>query len=106
MDTTTGQGIDARNKLANDLKRVIKDAEELLRSSGQQVDEGYQVARAKFESTLTSAKSGLSSLQGNVFDSSREALANTNQYVQEHPWQSVGVGALAGLVLGMWLGRR
>ncbi len=100
------QGVDARNRLVNDLKMVIKDAEDLLKSSGQQVDEGYQAARAKFETTLSSAKSGLSSLQGNVFATSREALANTHQYVQEHPWQSVGVGALAGLVIGMWLGRR
>ncbi|KIF81231.1 DUF883 family protein [Noviherbaspirillum autotrophicum] len=105
MDTTQ-QGTDVRNRLVNDLKLVIKDAEELLRSSGQQVDVGYQAARAKFESTVSNAKSGLTSLQGNVFANSREALANTNQYVQEHPWQSVSVGALAGLVLGMWLGRR
>ncbi|MGE5652075.1 YqjD family protein [Noviherbaspirillum sp. UKPF54] len=105
MDTTR-QGTDVRNRLVDDLKLVIKDAEELLRSSGQQVDEGYQAARAKFESTLSNARGGLTSLQGNVFASSREALANTNQYVQEHPWQSVSVGALAGLVLGMWLGRR
>lgn len=103
---TTRQGTDVRNRLVDDLKLVIKDAEELLRSSGQQVDEGYQAARAKFESTLSNARGGLTSLQGNVFASSREALANTNQYVQQHPWQSVSVGALAGLVLGMWLGRR
>lgn len=105
MDTTR-QGTDVRDRLVDDLKLVIKDAEELLRSSGQQVDEGYQAVRAKFESTLSNARGGLTSLQGNVFASSREALANTNQYVQEHPWQSVSVGALAGLVLGMWLGRR
>ncbi|HJV53081.1 MAG TPA: DUF883 family protein [Noviherbaspirillum sp.] len=103
---TNAQGADARNRLVNDLKMVIKDAEDLLKSSGQQVDDGYQAARARFESTLNSARSGLTSLQGNVFASSREALTNTHQYVQGHPWQSVGVGALAGLVLGMWLGRR
>lgn len=103
---TTEQGTDVRNRLVNDLKLVIKDAEDLLRSSGQQVDEGYQAARAKFESTLGNARTGLSSLQGNVFTSSRDALVSTNQYVQEHPWQSVGVGALAGLVMGLWFGRR
>lgn len=101
-----GQTSEVRNRLVDDLKLVIKDAEDLLRSTGQQVDEGYQAARARFESTLSTAKSGLTSVQGNLLTTSRDALNNTNHYVQEHPWQSVGVGALAGLVLGLWLGRK
>jgi ElaB/YqjD/DUF883 family membrane-anchored ribosome-binding protein len=99
-------GGELRDRLLDDLRLVIKDAEDLLRSTGQQVDEGYQLARTRFESTLSSAKSGLSTLEDRVTASTRDALETTDQYVQSHPWQSVGVGALAGLVVGLWLGRR
>ncbi|WP_136418849.1 DUF883 family protein [Herbaspirillum sp. ST 5-3] len=95
-----------RDRLLDDLRLVIKDAEDLLRNTSQQVDDGYRMARARFESTLTSAKSGLSSLEESISAGARDAIDTTDQYVQSHPWQSVGVGALAGLVIGLWLGRR
>lgn len=95
-----------RERLLEDLKLVIKDAEDLLRSTGQQVDDGYQLARSRFESSLSSAKTNLSSLEQQVTEGAREAIETTDQYVHEHPWQSVGIGALAGVVIGLWLGRR
>lgn len=103
---TTGRGADVRDRLVNDLKLVIRDAEDLLRNTGQQMGEGYQAARTKFEKTLSNARGDLSTLEERFLDSSREALETTHQYVQEHPWQSVGVSALAGLVVGLWLGRK
>jgi len=103
---TTGQRNDFRDRLIDDLRLVIKDAEDLLRTTGQQVDEGYQVARARFESTLSSAKSGLTTLEDRVSTTARDALETTNDYVQANPWQAVGAGALAGLVIGLLIGRR
>ena len=91
----TGIGGDIRDRLLEDLKLVVKDAEDLLRSTGQQVDESYRTARARFESTLSDARTG-----------ARDALETTQNYVQENPWQAVGVGAAAGLVIGLLIGRR
>jgi len=105
MDNT-GLSADIRDRLLEDLKLVIKDAEDLLRSTGQQVDEGYRAARARFESTLSGAKNSLSTLEGRVATGARDALDTTQQYVQSNPWQAVGIGALAGLAIGLWIGRR
>lgn len=103
---TTGLGGDIRDRLLEDLRLVIKDAEDLLRSTGQQVDEGYRLARARFESTLSGAKSSLSTLEGRVTTSARDAIDTTQEYVQANPWQAVGIGALAGLAIGLLIGRR
>lgn len=103
--SATGSG-GGREDLVDDLKLVIKDAEELLRSTGKQVDEGYQVARARFESTLGNAKNSLYGLEEQLSESAREALQQTDEYVKQHPWQSVGAGMLAGLIAGLLLGRR
>jgi ElaB/YqjD/DUF883 family membrane-anchored ribosome-binding protein len=102
MDTTE-QTSTGRDKLVNDLKLVIKDAEELLKTTGQQ---GYQSARARFESTLQNAKLGLDNVQGRVSTGTRDAVETTGRYVQENPWQAVGIGAVAGLVIGLLVGRK
>lgn len=103
---SNGQHGGSREKLLDDLRLVMHDAEELLRTTGQQMDEGYQVARARFESTLSDAKTSLSALEQQVVTGARDALETTDQYVKSNPWQSVGIGALAGLVVGLWFGRR
>lgn len=105
MDKTGLDG-QTRDKLIGDLKLVIRDAEELLRNTGQQMDDGYQAARAKFESTLSNARNELSTLEDRFMAGTRDAMDSADQYVQENPWQAVGVGALAGLVIGLLLGRR
>jgi ElaB/YqjD/DUF883 family membrane-anchored ribosome-binding protein len=102
----TGLNGDTRNKLIDDLKQVTDNAEELLRNSGQQMGERYQTARAKFESTLSTARDELSSLEERVMDGTRDAIDTADQYVQKNPWQAVGVGALAGLLIGLLVGRR
>lgn len=96
---------DARDNLANSLKAVIRDAEELLKNTGQQVDDNYQTAKARFESTLSSARSGLDSAQESVIARTRDAMKTTDDYVQDNPWRSVGIAAVAGVVIGLLLGR-
>jgi ElaB/YqjD/DUF883 family membrane-anchored ribosome-binding protein len=106
METNRAQHSQPRERLLDDLKMVMKDAEDLLRNTRQQAGEGYQAARARFESTLGSAKTRLSSLEADVAENAREAMKKTDQYVQSNPWQAVGAGAVAGLLVGLLIGRR
>lgn len=103
---TTNQG----ETLGADMKNAAMDAGESLKESGQefgeQMNEGYRNARARFQDTLSQAKSGLSDMQQNVGARTRDAMDSTDQYVREHPWQSVGIGAAVGVVLGFLMMRR
>lgn len=103
---TIGLGGDIRDRLLEDLRLVVKDAEDLLRTTGQQVDEGYRLARARFESTLSTARTNLSDIEERVAEGTRDAIESTQQYVKENPWQAVGIGAVAGLAIGLLIGRR
>lgn len=103
--SATGSG-NGREGLIEDLKLVIKDAEDLLRSTGKQVDDGYQVARARFESTLSDARQSLSGLEEQLAVQAREAVEQADAYVRENPWQAIGIGAVAGLIAGLMIGRR
>lgn len=102
--TGNGQGGQTRDRLLDDIKMVLREAEELLRSTGQQAGEGYQVARERFESKLSSAKDSISELEEQLSVTARETMENTDRYVKENPWQAVAVGALAGIALGVAIG--
>ena len=91
-----------RNRLIDDLKLVVKDAEDLLRNTSSQA----QAARTRFESTLSSVSDSLSTLEDRFLDTSREALDTAQDYVQKNPWQAIGISALAGLVVGVLISNR
>lgn len=94
-----------KEQLLSDLNAVIKDAEELLHNSEQQAGEGFKTARAKFESTLRNAKRQVVHVEEMVVARTKEAAKATDVYVKENPWQSVGIAAGVGLLVGLLIGR-
>lgn len=92
--------------LLDDLKLILKDVEDLLRGTGSQARENYQLARTLFESTLGSTRTGLSDAEQILTETTREAIETADAYVRENPWQAVGIGAAAGLVIGLMISRR
>ncbi|HEX9172262.1 MAG TPA: DUF883 family protein [Telluria sp.] len=97
IPTQTG----ARDQLINDLKTVVQDAQAWLSHGGQLTGDELKAARAKLERTLSNAREDLAHLNETVVARTREAAKATDEYVQEHPWKSVAVGAAAGLLLGL-----
>lgn len=96
----------ARDQLMSDLKTVIQDAEAWLRNGSVMTGEELQAAKAKFERTLTSAKADLIRFEETVVEKTKEAAKATDEYVHENPWKAVGVGAAAGVIIGMLIARR
>ena len=93
-------------KLLDDLRQVIHDAEELLRATAGQAGEQISKVRERAEASLRTAKEQLSTIGDTAADAARCASERTDAYVRTNPWIAVGVGALAGLVAGMVIGRR
>lgn len=65
------------DRILDDLRRVVDDAESLLRET-----------------------SGL------VGERARDAARDTEHYVRRNPWQAVGIAAGVGLLLGVLISRR
>jgi ElaB/YqjD/DUF883 family membrane-anchored ribosome-binding protein len=102
IPTKTG----ARDQLMSDLKSVIQDAESWLRNGSQMTGEELAAARAKFERTLSGAKADLIRLEETVVQRTKEAARATDEFVTTNPWKAVGVGAAAGVLIGMLIARR
>jgi len=95
-----------KEKLMEDLRQVVADAEELLRATANQAGEGAATARARIQESLQVVKTRMVAAEDAVIERTREAAKVTDQYVHENPWKSVGASAVVGVVIGMLIARR
>lgn len=96
----------AKDRLIKDFRTVITDAEELLKATANQTGERVSAARERVEESLRETRERLSELQDDVLARSKAAARRTDEYVHDNPWQSIGVGAAVGFLLGMLISRR
>ena len=96
----------SRDKLVQDFKLVIADAEELLRATAAQAGEKVTAARDRIEDRLHSAKIREGEAEEALMVRTREAARVTDEFVHDKPWYAVGIAAGVGLIVGMLIGRR
>lgn len=96
----------ARDTFAKDLKAVAGDAAALAKDGASVAAEELSLAGSRIESALSDAKSRAIKARDLVAERARGAAEVTCSYVSENPWKVVGIAALAGLVVGISLGRR
>ena len=96
----------SRDKLVQDFKLVIADAEELLRATAAQAGEKVTAARERIQDRLHTAKIRVAEAEEALMVRTREAARVTDEFVHDKPWYAVGIAAAVGLVVGMLIGRR
>jgi ElaB/YqjD/DUF883 family membrane-anchored ribosome-binding protein len=95
-----------KDKLMNDLRVVIADAEELLRMTADQAGDAAAEVRGRVQTRLLQARAELARLQDVAVTRAKEAGHVADEFVHENPWRSMGVAAGIGLVVGLLVGRR
>ena len=95
-----------RDKLVQDMRTVISDAEDLLRATANQAGERIAVARERIQDSLHQAKVKLAEAEAIVSERAKQAARYTDDYVHENPWTAIGVAAGIGLLLGLLMTRR
>jgi len=95
-----------KERITQDIKAVISDAEELLRATASQAGDQIAAARERIQDSLYRAKVKLAEVEGIVVDSTREVARAADEYVHDHPWRAVGIAAGVGFVVGLLVSRR
>jgi ElaB/YqjD/DUF883 family membrane-anchored ribosome-binding protein len=95
-----------KTKLMNDLQVVIEDAQEMLRMTADQMGDSALGVRARIEARLAEASRDLKDLQEAAVTRAKAAGHATDEFVQHHPWQSIGIAAGIGLLVGLLIARR
>jgi ElaB/YqjD/DUF883 family membrane-anchored ribosome-binding protein len=96
----------SRDKLAQDFRVVLADAEELVKATAEETGERVKSVRSRLEQTLQAAQEYATDLEREAVERTRLAAQATDRYAHENPWQTVGVAAGLGVVIGLLIGRR
>jgi ElaB/YqjD/DUF883 family membrane-anchored ribosome-binding protein len=88
------------DKLLEDLKVVVQDAEELLRATAGQTGEKIESVRARAQESLRAARVRLVAAGAEIEGRARAAAKVTDEYVHENPWTSVAIAAAVGFLVG------
>jgi ElaB/YqjD/DUF883 family membrane-anchored ribosome-binding protein len=91
----------SKERLMNDLKTLVNDAEELLKATASQAGEKISVARQKIEQSLVEGKKALADAETTLLNKSKECAEIADDYVRENPWGAVGIAAAVGLAVGL-----
>jgi ElaB/YqjD/DUF883 family membrane-anchored ribosome-binding protein len=93
-------------KLMQDMRVVVADAEDLLKATAGQTGERIEKVRAKAEESLRAARNRMQIAGKAVQETATETVQTVDEQVHKNPWTAVGIAAGVGLVLGIVLGRR
>ncbi len=97
----------ARDRLVEDFKRVIADAEDLLKATASQTGDKIASVRTRAEDSLRDARRRLSEIEGEIVGRTKAAARATDDFVHDRPWQTVAIAAGVSFLLGMLIsGRR
>lgn len=95
-----------KEKLMEDLRLVVSDTEELLKVTANQAGEQIAAVRTKASDSLRLAKARMAEAQASAVERIKIAAQTPDHYVHEKPWQSVGIAATVGILIGVLIARR
>ncbi len=98
--------VQEKERLIADIQQLLSDAQGILTDAGGHADDHVHRLRAKLSDNMDKVKDSLHSAKAQTRKKARQAADVTDEYVHDKPWQSVGVAASIGFLLGLLVSRR
>lgn len=95
-----------QNALMSDLQAVLADTETMLKDVANEGGEMAHALRERIAANLKNVRAKLMETEELVSEKAKFAAKVTDEYVHENPWQSIGVAASVGFLLGLLVSRR
>ncbi|MDR6956429.1 ElaB/YqjD/DUF883 family membrane-anchored ribosome-binding protein [Pseudomonas brassicacearum] len=89
-----------------DFQTLVSDTERLLDHTATLAGDQADELRGQIHETLLRARETLKLTEDSVRERGQAAVAATEEYVQANPWQSVGIAAGVGFLIGLLATRR
>ena len=90
---------ESRDQLVEDLKRVIEDAQNLAEEAKNASGAAIHEKIAAVQKDLGKRMKAIRKAGGGMIDDVEQQSENLEELIRRHPWRSVAVAALAGLLL-------
>ena len=96
----------AQEILMADFQALVLDTERLLEHSASLAGDQAEELRAQIKESLLKARETIEETKGSLQERGQAAVVATEDFVQTNPWQSVGIAAGAGFLIGLLATRR
>lgn len=106
MTTTIPLGANGREALANNLRHLVDEADQFLKSAARSGDETFDGVRQQFAEQVRQMRSQLDELEDDAMHKARHAARQADRAVHSHPYGAIGIAAAAGLLIGFLAARR
>ena len=90
------------DRLVTDLKRIVRDSEDLLQSTSGVVGEKAQELRDRLNDTVEAARQTCRKLEEKAIEGAKA----TDKVIREHPYQSIGLAFGVGVLIGVLVTRK
>jgi ElaB/YqjD/DUF883 family membrane-anchored ribosome-binding protein len=96
----------ARERMVTDLKTLARDAEDLLKATAGDASEKAKEARARLGVALERAKTTCQDAQEQNIATAKAAAKKADTVIRDHPYESIGVAFVVGLLMGVLVTRK
>jgi ElaB/YqjD/DUF883 family membrane-anchored ribosome-binding protein len=96
----------AQEILMEDFQTLVSDTERLLDHTATLAGDQADELRSQIHETLLRARDTLKLTEDSMRERGQAAVVATEEYVQANPWQSVGIAAGVGFLMGLLATRR
>ncbi|KAF0865531.1 YqjD family protein [Pseudomonas sp. LD120] len=96
----------AQEVLMADFQALVTDTERLLEHTATLAGDQADELREKIHDSLLKARETLQLTEDSLRQRSQAAVTAAEDYVQSNPWQSVGIAAGVGFLIGLLATRR
>ncbi|MDD4932099.1 MAG: DUF883 domain-containing protein [Methylacidiphilaceae bacterium] len=95
-----------RQKLLNDVREVMHDAEILVKESTGNLGDKARDVQERLTARISSLREYLGEREDRLADRALGGVQEVDRMVRDHPYESLGLGVVFGVLLGALLSRR
>jgi ElaB/YqjD/DUF883 family membrane-anchored ribosome-binding protein len=106
MEHTAAEFNRAKDKIADDLKALVDDGQELLKATANVSGERIAAVRTQFTAHASSAKTRLAQLSQPLVARAGRVDDYVRYHVGASPWAALAAAAAAGMLVGLLAAKR
>lgn len=99
-DKTKKAVAENREKLVDDLKTLIADAQELSNGAKDLSAEAFSEKATQVRAKLKEGTETLRDYERAFVDEANECTRHAEEKIRRYPWQAIGIATVAGLIIG------
>jgi ElaB/YqjD/DUF883 family membrane-anchored ribosome-binding protein len=106
MQSVMSTANSVQSGVSREFHSFIADIEDLVKQTTSLTGDDLEHAKDQLVKRIATAKESIEDVGSDIVNQARKSVAATNEYVHDQPWNAIGAGAVAGMLIGFLLARR